>query len=147
MYKVTLKDKPIPHGYKSNMLCDHGYTISWLPYTPKAPLFGIPREAITISQAYNLSNTETIAFALVYMLPKRCRAHVYVDNYYTSARLAIALREHQIGLTGVCKSSAIIATRVRESERAKMYDSVEWYASYEGQLMHMSFWDQKYVCM
>jgi Transposase IS4 len=147
MHSVTLKNKPIPHGYKINALCEQGYALLWLFYTPKAPTFGIPYEVITLTHTHKLSNTESIAFALAYMLPKRCPMHVYVDNYFTSTRLAIALREHQIGLTGVCKSSAIIATRVRESEHAKMYDSVISYASHEGQLMHMSFWDQKYICM
>jgi hypothetical protein len=50
---------------------------------------------------------------------------VYLDNYFTSTQLALALREHYIGLTGACKTSAIIATRVRESEAVKKYDSVE----------------------
>jgi hypothetical protein len=62
--------------------------------------------------------------------------HVYLDNYFTSTRLTLALREYHIGLTGVCKLSA---TRVRESEAAKKYNL--------GYVMHIGFWDQKCICM
>jgi Transposase IS4 len=127
-----LKNKPIPQGFKLYILCDHGYALRWLFYTPKAPTYDLPiyDDQVNLTSAlYKLSNTEKAAFALIYALRKRCRVHVYLDNYFTSTPLALALREYHIGLTDVCKSSAIIATRMCESEAAKTYDSVEWYAS------------------
>jgi Transposase IS4 len=148
-HKVVLKNKPIQEGFKLWILYDSGYAILWLFYTPKQPTFNMNEQNLTLASHYYLSNTEKVIFNLALQLQKRCIIHLYVDNLFTSARLAYALRMYSIGLTGVCKAGIRTPTRVRESELIKSHlrPSIEWFApsETESKVIHIGFTDQKYV--
>jgi hypothetical protein len=119
---VRIPNKPNPVGYKIWCLSQRGYTIRWLPHVPDAafgPTTGGPvRNRKRKRQgSHTLNPTQSVVPYLVERLPHQTY-HVFYDNLFSTASLAITLRDQGVGATGTCRTNSGIHKSLVEAKAA-----------------------------
>jgi hypothetical protein len=121
-HTIKMDRKPIKQGYKIFALCAHGgYTwdFSYWSRDEKNPT--------TVPRIRNFNPTANAVLNLASTLPARTQqCHIYMDNFFTSAKLFSKLREMGIGACGTARGNtpglptqlkALAATALGQSDQ------------------------------
>lgn len=99
-YKTPFK--PIPQGLKFHCAADHGYVFDFHPTSNKSG--PDPFSSATIDEGMN--DTSSIVLEMTSRLSKDLSFNLYLDNYYTSFPLLVALRKRGIGACGTARTTS-----------------------------------------
>ena len=89
--------KPISEGYKFFVMSDEGYLYNYAWYSPKQGLEGRPK-------VKNLGETSAMVYQMaIETLPSD--TILFMNNYFTEPRLAVALKARRIAIYKTVKHS------------------------------------------
>lgn len=112
-HTVCMKNKPTPEGFKIFSLCASGYTYTFLPTSRIIPA--------QIDKVDGLTQTGSIVNHLVRQLPyTRLPFNIYMDNYFTSAKLFQQFRNDGIGACGTARRQAGIPKELQVDKAIKL---------------------------
>lgn len=149
---VTLPSKPIPKGYKTWALGDHGYLLNWMFHRKETGPVGLDRQYLRpINGRYRLPPSQAVVVQLARILPPN--KHVlWIDNLFTTTDLLLTLREYGIGAAGTCKkslSTGIARELVEMREKGKKlqlpWGTFKSIVTNDGNIRQLGWQDQAFV--
>ena len=140
MYRMP--SKPITEGYKVFVLCDTGYTYSWIFASRSNSINGL------IPQS-DLTPTGSTVFQLATSLPYSSgfNFNIYMDNYFPSQALLIRLRELGIGACGTARvNSSAFPLKLHDSRKNIPWNEISGGpADVEGKVLAVQWQDNSAV--
>jgi Transposase IS4 len=112
--KITIPGKPIPTGFKIFGLGDSGYIYNWEYTKPGATEGSLTQGKVSLSISNDfsvfLNPTQSVVIRLCSVLcpyiKKGLFFHLFLDNLFVCWKLATALKERGIAVTGTARKGA-----------------------------------------